>query len=168
MLFASLISSWGRRYLDLVSLCRGRKTGREGLVSRVKASRMFVKSFINGLKLIEIRQIESWIWKRAWQPSPVFLPGGSQEQRSLAGYSPWGCKESDRTEDSPAQHTVIDSWPARALHPATLQGALSSPGLVLLQNRALPQGELVPFPGESWLFTALLQVAYSVPTAGND
>ena len=105
MLFASLISSWGRRCLDLVSLCRGRKTGREGLVSRVKASRMFVKSFINGLKLIEIRQIESWIWKRAWQPSPVFLPGRSQEQRSLAGYSPWGCKESDRTEDSPAQHS---------------------------------------------------------------
>ena len=68
-----------------------------------------------------------------------------------------------------AQHsTVIDSWPARALHPAVLQGALSSPGLVLLQSRALPQGELVPFPGESWLFTALLQVAYSVPSAGND
>ena len=49
-------------------------------MSGVKASRMFVKSFINGLKLIEIRQIESWIWKRAWQPTPVFLPGGSQEQ----------------------------------------------------------------------------------------
>ena len=74
-------------------------------MSGVKASRMFVKSFINGLKLIEIRQIESWIWKRAWQPTPVFLPGGSQEQWSLAGYSSWGCKESDRTEDSPAQRT---------------------------------------------------------------
>ena len=28
-------------------------------------------------------------WKRKWQPTPVFLPGKSREQRSLAGYSPW-------------------------------------------------------------------------------
>ena len=28
--------------------------------------------------------------RRKWQPTPVFLPGESHEQRSLAGYSPWG------------------------------------------------------------------------------
>ena len=28
--------------------------------------------------------------RRAWQPTPVFLPGESHGQRSLAGYSPWG------------------------------------------------------------------------------
>jgi len=27
-------------------------------------------------------------WRRAWQPTPVFLPGDSHGQRSLAGYSP--------------------------------------------------------------------------------
>ena len=37
-------------------------------------------------------------WSRKWQPTPVFLPGKSHGQRSLAGYSPWGCKESDMTE----------------------------------------------------------------------
>ena len=37
-------------------------------------------------------------WKRKWQPSPVFLPGKSHRPRSLAGYSPGGCKESDTTE----------------------------------------------------------------------
>ena len=37
-------------------------------------------------------------WRRAWQPSPVFLPGKSHGQRSLTGYSPQGCKESDTTE----------------------------------------------------------------------
>ena len=37
-------------------------------------------------------------WRRKWQPTPVFLPGKSLIQRSLAGYSPWGCKESDMTE----------------------------------------------------------------------
>ena len=37
-------------------------------------------------------------WSRKWQPTPVFLPGDSHVQRSLAGYSPWGRKESDTTE----------------------------------------------------------------------
>ena len=37
-------------------------------------------------------------WRRAWQPTPVFLPGESLGRRSLAGYRPWGCKESDTTE----------------------------------------------------------------------
>ena len=37
-------------------------------------------------------------WSRAWQPTPVFLPGESHGQRSLAGYNPWDCKESDMTE----------------------------------------------------------------------
>ena len=37
-------------------------------------------------------------WRRAWQPTLVSLPGKSQGQRSLAGNSPRGCKESDMTE----------------------------------------------------------------------
>ena len=37
-------------------------------------------------------------WRRKWQPTPVFLPGKSHGQRSLAGYSPRGHKESDTTE----------------------------------------------------------------------
>ena len=31
-------------------------------------------------------------WRRKWQPTPVFLPGESQGQRSRAGYSWWGHK----------------------------------------------------------------------------
>ena len=31
-------------------------------------------------------------WRRKWPPTPVFLPGESHGQRSLVGYSPWGCK----------------------------------------------------------------------------
>ena len=45
---------------------------------------------------------DPWVRKipqrRAWQPTPVFLPGESHGQRSLGGYSPWGSKESDTTE----------------------------------------------------------------------
>ena len=37
-------------------------------------------------------------WRRAWQPTPIFLPGESHGQRSLAGYSPWGHKESDTAD----------------------------------------------------------------------
>ena len=44
----------------------------------------------------------SWVRKipriRKWQPILVFLSGKSHGQRILAGYSPWGCKESDMTE----------------------------------------------------------------------
>ena len=37
-------------------------------------------------------------WRRKWQPTPVFLPGKSHGQRSLAGYSPWGYKKLDVNE----------------------------------------------------------------------
>ena len=37
-------------------------------------------------------------WSRKRQLTPVFLPGKFHGQRSLAGYSLWGCKESDTTE----------------------------------------------------------------------
>ena len=43
-----------------------------------------------------------WVGKipqsQKWQPTPVFFPGKSHGQRSLAGFSTWGCKESDTTE----------------------------------------------------------------------
>ena len=37
-------------------------------------------------------------WSREQKPIPVFLPVESHGQRSLVGYSPWGCKELDMTE----------------------------------------------------------------------
>ena len=37
------------------------------------------------------------LWRREWQPTPVVLPGKFRGQRSLAGYTPWGSKESDMT-----------------------------------------------------------------------
>ena len=47
-------------------------------------------------------RFDPWVrkipWRRAQQPTPVFLPGEFHEQKSLAGYSPWGHKESDTTE----------------------------------------------------------------------
>ena len=43
-------------------------------------------------------------WRRKWQPTPIFLPGKSHGQRSLAGNTPWGCK----------QQTMTQRWSVRA------------------------------------------------------
>ena len=45
-------------------------------------------------------------WRRQWQPTPVFLPGESHGQQSLASYSPWGRKESDTTERLTHTHVI--------------------------------------------------------------
>ena len=48
--------------------------------------------------------------RRKWQPILIFLSGESHGGRSLAGYSPWGCKESAMTEqlidDKDYAHTL--------------------------------------------------------------
>ena len=54
-------------------------------------------------------------WTREWQPTTVFLPGEFHGQRSLVGYSPWGHKELDRTE----QLTHIQSQTEVFLHNIT-------------------------------------------------
>ena len=56
--------------------------------------------------------LNPWIrkipWRREWQPTPIFLPGESHGQRSLAGYCSQGHKEQDMTEV--AQYTCIHTW----------------------------------------------------------
>ena len=51
---------------------------------------------------------DPWVRKiscsRKWQPTPVFLPGNFQGQKSLAGYSSSGCKELDMTEHTHNTH----------------------------------------------------------------
>ena len=50
-------------------------------------------------------------WRRAWQPTPLFLPLETHGQGSLASYNPWGCKESDTTEVSEYAHTHMRMYP---------------------------------------------------------
>ena len=58
-------------------------------------------------------QFNPWVgkipWKRKRQPTPVFLPGKSHGQKSLTGYSPWGCKKLDMTEQLACTHAPIHS-----------------------------------------------------------
>ena len=59
------------------------------------------------------QRLDPWVgkilWKRKWQPALVFLPGESHGQRNLAGYSPWGHKELDMTEQ-PSTHKYINNF----------------------------------------------------------
>ena len=52
-------------------------------------------------------------WRRQWQPTPVFLPGKFQGQRSLVGYSPCGHKELAVTEHNSnvGHHTALSRVP---------------------------------------------------------
>ena len=47
-------------------------------------------------------RFEPWVrkilWRRTWQPTPVFMPREFHRQRSLAGNSTWGHKEADTAE----------------------------------------------------------------------
>ena len=70
-------------------------------------------------------------WRRAWQSTPVFLPGESHGQRSLEASSPWGHTESDTSEATEHAHThrVKNTLPSllfEAPQNASL-AALSSP-----------------------------------------
>ena len=49
-------------------------------------------------------------WRRKWQPTPVFLPGESQGQRSLVGGRLWGHTESDTTEATATAAAVQRLW----------------------------------------------------------
>ena len=56
-------------------------------------------------------RFDPWVgkipWRRQWQPTPLFLPGKFHGQRSLAGYSLWGCKELNMTERLNYHHQGI-------------------------------------------------------------
>ena len=60
-------------------------------------------------------------WRWEWQPTPVFLPGESKGQRSLAGYRPWGCTEPHITEQltQTHRHTHTDTLTHRHRHTQT-------------------------------------------------
>ena len=61
----------------------------------------------------QCRRFRFYLWvgkipqRRKWQETPIFLSGKSHRQRSLVGYSPWGCKESAMTEQEHTTHIYV-------------------------------------------------------------
>ena len=85
-------------------------------------------------------------WRRVWHPTPVFLPGESHGQRSLQGYSPWGCKESDMTE------AVL----ARSAYGILVPLPGIEPGSIAVKAWVLPTGLPRKFPKVNILFKIYL------------
>ena len=81
-------------------LCQGTRQGIRG--ERLGHSMSISGS--DGKEFLQCRKpgFNPWVrnipWKRKWQPTPMFLPGEPHGQRTLVGYSPWGYKELDTTE----------------------------------------------------------------------
>ena len=81
-------------------------------------------------------------WRRAWQPTLLFLPGESHGERSLVGYGPWGRKESDTTEVTEHAYTLIYIQPSSyQLQSHCLLHLFGSP-----QAKTLLAFPLFPFP----------------------
>ena len=69
---------------------------------QVKVGLLIVVIVVKNLPAKAGNSFHPWVrkipWRRAWQATPVFFPGESHGQKNLAGYSPWGGKESDTTK----------------------------------------------------------------------
>ena len=73
-----------------------------------------------------------------WKPTPVFLTGKFHRQRSMVGYSPWGCKESDMTEYTPTDTHTYTSFSHSILKP--VEGRRRSPWVIRSWERnSLPK-----------------------------
>ena len=99
-------SLWGLKELDMTEMTW-------------HSAAQFVKSFpcvsVSKESACQCRRFKrcrfnSWVrkipWRRAWQPTLVFLLGESHGQRSPVGYSPWSHKELDMTEQLNTAHIV--------------------------------------------------------------
>ena len=68
----------------------------------LKIESALVAQMVKRLPTAQKTGFDPWVekipWRRKWQPTPVFMPGKTHGQRNLVGYSPWGRKESDTTE----------------------------------------------------------------------
>ena len=85
-------SAWDSYVLSLIGFPRGS----EGEESACNAGDTGDSGSIPGSGKIS--------WSKEWQPTSVFLPGKFHGQRSLEGYSPKGCKESDTAEHMLLRH----------------------------------------------------------------
>ena len=100
-------------------------------------------------------------WRRKWQPTPVFLVGESQGQRSLVGYSAWSHKELDRAEHG---HTTSFSiWEVPSFR-------LDRKSVLNRGKPDFPQGILLPFEDTAnvtfWTLYIILVIELAMAKTG--
>ena len=88
-------------------------------------------------------RIDPWVrrilWRRKWQPAPVFLLGESHGQRRLVGTSPWGFEESDMTWQ--LNMSTLRAGTPSFLLASRYQGALQE----VVPRRGEPLAEMTSF-----------------------
>ena len=105
--------------------------------------------------------LDPWVrkipWRMAGQPTPVFSPGESHGQSSLAGYSPWGCKRV--RHDCATEHTQCEPRGQQSSHAGGLgvsQGTPAGGGSSRLRTNSVPAHfsfkMITVFPGTSLCF----------------
>ena len=123
---------------------------------------------------------ETWVgkspWRRAWQPTPVFLPGESHGRRSLEGYSHWVCRVGHDgttvTAEAPSGYKAV--WLACLSVPG---GSLCLPHLplvccldprLILSSGLLCLAFLVPIYAPITLFPLMSYQLISVSSSSRD
>ena len=83
--------------------------------------------------------VEKTLWRREWLPTPVFCPGEFHQERSLVGYGPWSCKESDTTERLSLSHVHcrINYRRQKTETMLSIQGQLKKENVVCLYKEIL-------------------------------
>ena len=96
--------------------------------------------------------VGKFLWRRERKFTPIFLPRESHGQRSLAGYSLWGCQELDTSEQlTPCVSGLISSCKKVFFQfwGELLGASVAAHGLSLvLENRSYRSGLLCPPPGD--------------------
>ena len=104
LLFKNMYKQWNISYRKISNAICGNMVGPRGLPGGASGKEPTCQC-----RRPKRCRFDPWVgkipWRRKALPNPVFLPGDSLGQRSLAGYSPYGHKELDMTEA--AKHTCM-------------------------------------------------------------
>ena len=107
MLFSELLFEW-KEYINFYFLTTLAIRGGKDLLTISKSTSD--KETTCQWRRHKRLRFDPWVrkipWMRAWQPTSVFLPGGSHRQRSLAGYSKHSHEQLDATEATYTHSTV--------------------------------------------------------------
>ena len=98
------LPSWPKWKLGLLKVERKSVMSISDLVSRVSCHKSEIPGGLAGMTAFPFDPWPRLSWRRTWQPTPVFLPGRSHGQKSLAGCVWWGHRAG---RDWVTQHTRL-------------------------------------------------------------
>ena len=120
---------------------------------------------------------DPWVRKiplrRAWQPTPVFLPGESHGERSLVGYTLWGHKVRHNWDNwactqmqlisAPLTGQAFSPWIWNHLLPASSYSSLGATSKLPNPVLGLPLSIIAPCTSPTWFsqITSYLWVVFS-------